>query len=94
MLAQNLRTSSLSKAMERTFDGEHPCKLCKSIAIARQTEKKAEFAPELQKFEFPFTLSSFTFVPPSQFYEVGQPVEIPDCLVHSPPVPPPKQFLG
>src|SRR5690349_4015791 len=35
MLASNLRTSSLGEALERTFDGRHPCRLCRQIAKDR-----------------------------------------------------------
>ena len=71
MLAENLRSGSLSKAVERTFDGEHPYTLCKSIAKAKQSEKRAKFGPKFQKFEFAFTQSIYKFIAPSHFSEVG-----------------------
>src|SRR5262245_52811445 len=55
MLADNLRTASFPVAVERTFDGKHPCSLCKQIAKGKQTEKKAEFRVELNKFEFSYS---------------------------------------
>jgi hypothetical protein len=53
MLANNLRTESVTGAVTRTFDGQHPCAICKAIAHARQTEKKAEFTGKFTKLEFP-----------------------------------------
>jgi len=44
MLADNLRSGSLHDAVTRTFDGQHPCCLCKAIAAGKQSEKKAEFS--------------------------------------------------
>src|SRR5262249_43162763 len=70
MLADNLRTSSLPQAVERTFDGKHPCSLCKQIAKGKQTEKKAEFRVEANKFEFSFSPDGFVFVPPAHFREL------------------------
>jgi hypothetical protein len=94
MLAQNLRSNSLSQAVQRTFDGEHPCVICKSIAQAKQSEKRAEFTPELQKLEFSFTPTSFAFFPPSHFYQVESPNLSLGVRVQAPPVPPPKPFRG
>ena len=37
-------TGSIAQAVSETFDGEHPCELCKQIAMAKADEKKA---PEL-----------------------------------------------
>ena len=94
MLAVNLRTGSLSEAVGRTFDGEHPCALCKQIAKGKQAEKKSEFAPELKKLEFSFTPGTFTFIPPSHYYELEAPNAALDALAHAPPVPPPRTSLG
>jgi hypothetical protein len=94
MLAESLRTASVSEAVGRTFDGKHPCLLCKQIAKGRQTEKKAEFRPEGKKFEFSFTPSAFIFAAPSHFWETCVPDATPNMLPHAPPVPPPKPFLG
>src|SRR5229473_1519861 len=69
MLAENLRTASVSEAVGRTFDGKHPCALCKQIANGRQGERKTEFRPEGNKFEFSFTPSVFAFSAPSHFWE-------------------------
>ena len=53
MLADNLRTHSLSESVARTFDGKYPCPLCKAIAAAKKSEKKSEFTLQTQKLEFP-----------------------------------------
>ncbi len=92
MLAQNLRTGSLSEAVERTFDGQHPCALCKQIAKGKQAERKSELPPQLKKFEYSFSFSRFVFSAPSDFYEVRPSDALVTELIHSPPVPPPKGF--
>jgi len=94
MLAENLRTNSLPKAVERTFDGKHPCSLCKQIAKGKQSEKKSEFPLEWKKFEFSYTPGIFIFSAPSQFWEIiPQDGSFP-ALTHAPPVPPPRTFPG
>jgi len=94
MLADNLRTTSLPAAVERTFDGKHPRALCKQIAKGKQTEKKTEFRVEPNKFEFSYSPAAFVFVAPTDFWEVS-PFDAPASLLpRAPPVPPPKELLG
>ena len=40
MLTQNLRTGSLEDAVTKTFDGQHPCCLCKQIAAGKKSESE------------------------------------------------------
>ena len=94
MLADNLQNQSFTEAVQRTFDGKHPCCLCKEIAKGKQSEKKSEFQVELKKLEFSYTPFVFVFAPPLHFWEVRVPQNSPPLLVHSPPIPPPKEFLG
>ena len=94
MLASNLRTSSLGEALERTFDGRHPCRLCRQIARDRQDEKKTEFRSETRQLEFIYTTPAFIFEtppPPGDFCAVP---DLVDCLPHAPPVPPPRSLPG
>jgi hypothetical protein len=67
MLADNLQTNSFHDAMTKTFDGKHPCCLCKAIAAAKQSEKKAEFSSPPQKLEFPPAEERFALIPPAHF---------------------------
>jgi hypothetical protein len=94
MLAQSLRTNSISQAVERTFDGEHPCALCKKIAKSKQQERKSVFPSEFKKFEFSFSRSAFKFTAPFRFYEVRNLDDAFNGFSLPPPVPPPKGFLG
>ena len=50
MLVDNLAIAPLSTAIQRTFDGKHPCALCKAVAEGRQSEKKSDSAFSLKKF--------------------------------------------
>lgn len=94
MLAENLQTSSFSHAIQRTFDGKHPCCLCKRIAQEKQSEKKSDLQVELKKLEFPYTKFEFVFSPPSEFRELRLRDENGPLLTHAPPVPPPRPFFS
>jgi len=52
MLADNLRGGSLSEAVSRTFDGQHPCELCRQIATGKRAEQKSTFVGVKLKLEF------------------------------------------
>ena len=90
MLAENLHSSSLPKAIACTFDGKHPCCLCKEIAKNKQSEKKSDLQVELGKLEFPYTKFDFNFCPPSDFRELRAGDESGPVLTHAPPKPPPR----
>jgi len=94
MLAQNLRASIFSEAVSRTFDGKHPCALCKEVAKGKESEKKSQFPPTLKKFEYSLVAASFTFTPPSSFYKVFPCADELRALTYAPAVPPPRSFQG
>jgi len=94
MLAVNLRSTSLPAAVERTFDGKHPCALCKQICKGKQTEKKSEFRVEPTKFEFSYSAGAFVFIPPAQFWVITSP-DLSATFSSDPPLlPPPRALLG
>jgi hypothetical protein len=49
MLLEYSRTDSLVAAMEKTFDGRHPCCMCRRIQEARRQEQRQK--PPLLKWE-------------------------------------------
>lgn len=64
MLAGNLCTESVSQAVAKTFDGEHPCPLCKAIAAAKKAQKKSEAVSPVLKMEFPPVAERIILIPP------------------------------
>jgi len=53
MLVNHLRTESLASAVSKTFDGDHPCPMCKAIERGKKSEKKSDLAGSIPRFEFP-----------------------------------------
>jgi len=86
--------ATLTEALVKTFDGRHPCSLCKHIAKNKQTEKKPEFRPEWRKLEFSYSPVAFVFRAPSHFWEMQLPNLAADLLNSAPPAPPPRTLHG
>src|SRR5579872_4487630 len=53
MLIEYSRDGSVVEAVSKTFDGKHPCNLCKSIAAGKKTEQKKAPCQKSKKLEFP-----------------------------------------
>ncbi|MFZ0434706.1 MAG: hypothetical protein WAL87_01845 [Chthoniobacterales bacterium] len=45
------RGGSLTQAVEKTFDGKHPCAMCKKIAKAKNSDASGEKAPVTVKMD-------------------------------------------
>jgi hypothetical protein len=45
------RNGSLTQAVEKTFDGKHPCAMCKKIAKVKNSEASGEKAPVTVKID-------------------------------------------
>jgi hypothetical protein len=93
MLANNLRTHSVAEAMSDTFDGKHPCCLCKAIAAGKKTEKKSEAVSPTLKLEFPPVAKKVFLIPPAQFEVLPMADVFAESLFQKPPVPPPRGFF-
>jgi hypothetical protein len=90
MLADNLRASSLHEAVERTFDGRHPCSLCKALAEGKKSGPKSEFPLQLKKFEFLQAPVRFVFLRPAHFYLLTTSDFFVKSVSQTPPTPPPR----
>jgi hypothetical protein len=90
MLASNARTQCLSDAITKTFDGRHPCPLCRQIAQSRQSEKKSDAQLELKRLEYSLDSTVFVICPPDHFFLAGECSSSAPLLTESPPAPPPR----
>ena len=94
MLAGNLRAQCFSQAVTRTFDGQHPCSLCKAIAAGRKSEGKSELTPPATKLEFPPVCRSVSPVESDCALLLIVPVRIVKSLTQQPPTPPPRAICA
>ena len=93
MLANNLRTQSVSEAVSQTFDGEHPCPLCNAIATGKKSEKKSETVSPTMKMEFPPVADKFILISPKSFFNFKREELSADSSCSRPPVPPPRNSI-
>jgi hypothetical protein len=67
MLRDFSRTSSLEEAAKKTFDGEHPCALCKVVEKSKEQEDKKPLLKAVAKMDVaiptPILLKSPSGVP-------------------------------
>ena len=90
MLASNLTRTSLTTALERTFDGKHPCALCKMVAEGRKSEKKSSSEFSHKKIEGIVRPAALTVCQPACFTLAIGPAIHPTTVLYRPPVPPPR----
>jgi hypothetical protein len=94
MLADNLRSSTLQAALTETFDGQHPCRLCKAVSAGRNSEQKKEFTLTAFKLEFPISNEISALVAPSECQLYPLENFSANCLPQQPPTPPPRGFFA
>jgi hypothetical protein len=94
MLADNLRHDSLAQAVTHTFDGQHPCRLCKAIADGKKSEKKSEYPRFFKTLEFPPTAEEFVLTVPAHSAPPSRGDIFAESLSTTPPTPPPRTALA
>jgi hypothetical protein len=90
MLVDNLATTSFSAALQRTFDGKHPCALCKAVAEGKKSEKKADTLLRLKKFEGMNASVALALSSLASFPSIAAPNASLEGFSHPPPTPPPR----
>jgi len=90
MLVGNLQFLTISEAVQRTFDGKHPCALCKAVAEGKKSEKKSETVLSLKKFDGLNQAVAILFSPPASFSAVEARAIFLKSFVQAPPTPPPR----
>jgi hypothetical protein len=93
MLASNLQSGSIRTAMTMTFDGQHPCPLCKVIANAKKTEQKNQVPGQDLKLDFPPLQDGMVLVAPSRLEPFPRKDLSAESLSQKPLTPPPRSFF-
>jgi hypothetical protein len=94
MIVSYAQESPLTEAVVKTFDGQHPCKLCKQIEKGKGSEKKSEYEFKASKVKFAYAPAAFIFSMRSLFWELGVASYAGHLRAPAPPVPPPRNLLG
>jgi hypothetical protein len=92
MIRDYSRTGSVTSALEKTFDGKHPCAMCKKIAKQRTQDQKAPATVKAEKKAEVFVALSSQIVPLPVVHPFVYPphpfLNVPEHL-SAPPVPVP-----
>lgn len=89
MVVKYSEEGSFKEALDKTFDGQHPCKLCKVVREGKEAEKKSGPQVDLKKKLDAFNSAKTAFhfaktASPALCFEVNFPFRF-----EPPPSPPP-----
>jgi len=91
MLVSYSQAGSLRQALVKTFDGNHPCSLCKEIEQGKKSEKKSDSTIEGKPLDLMDGRHEFTFCPPTAFSLLPRSDDFARTFSLAPPVPPPRR---
>ncbi|MCI0539062.1 MAG: hypothetical protein L0Z50_27970 [Verrucomicrobiales bacterium] len=80
----------VKEALIKTFDGNHPCDVCKLVQEGKQTEKKQGIKKFEAKLDYWLELRDVLLFPPSPSRLATAPRDLTYCRAETPPVPPPR----
>jgi hypothetical protein len=81
---------SLGQAIVETFDGKHPCGLCKEINKAKNTEKRQDAQPSADKADLICTIRRVVLLPPFSPFNYPEFASSLICGSEQPLSPPPR----
>ena len=90
MFVNNVRSCSLTESFERTFDGQHPCALCKVVAAGKKSEQKQPLDKLEVKIDFWYAPASCLVVAPPRAGRKMPQTDAFSSRVETPPTPPPR----
>ncbi|MST94327.1 MAG: hypothetical protein EXS33_03470 [Pedosphaera sp.] len=84
------QTARLTVALQKTFDGEHPCQLCQFVAEGKKSEQKQALEKSGAKFDFFNQPGTVALFPPSRFHLLPATAHAATWRADAPPRPPPR----
>ena len=91
MVIDYSKDAPLSVAVEKTFDGKHPCHLCKIVKHGKETEQKQDASKLKLKSDSWLLARAFTFEPPRvPAQKIALAKIFFDTRGETPPLPPPR----
>jgi hypothetical protein len=94
MIVEYSQKTSLPEALAKTFDGKHPCSLCRAVQSGQKSEKKSEFQSFTPKIDLICSARTIRLLPPVAAHEYPTHAASANERAQSPPVPPPRAILG
>jgi hypothetical protein len=94
MLVQYSHQTSLAVAVAATFNGNHPCGLCKGIDAAQHSQKKSDVQPVSIKHDLICATRTIAFLPRSAGFRFPRLSISAFRRFDPPPIPPPRSELA
>lgn len=90
MFVRNVQQEDVASALRDTFDGDHPCKLCHAIKVARETANESLTAPPVLRCDATLGPMVAGVLPPAPAFRPLFMIDDSSPLHDGePPVPPP-----
>ncbi len=93
MVVNYSQDGSVKQAITKTFDGHHPCSLCKMVRAGKKSESKQDLKLDLKKMDMVSDGSVGFYFPPMSANEFATFSQPPSRTV-VPLSPPPRYLLG
>ena len=90
MIVEYSQRSSIKEAVSQTFDGAHPCDMCKAISKAHKTEKQKAAQIVIKKIEMTYRVCTLLIIPGSRFQKWTVMDLTADRVSIEPPLQPPR----
>jgi hypothetical protein len=91
MVINYSKDAPLSVAVEKTFDGKHPCHLCKVVKQGKETEQKQDASKLKLKSDSWLLARAFAFESPRVApHKIASSDIFFDSIGETPPLPPPR----
>ena len=94
MLIEYSKHTTLRQALSQTFDGDHPCAMCRGINAAQHSPKKQQTPSVVSKPDLICSTRSFEFIRAFEQLEFPRSSARFSEQRESPPVPPPRLELS
>ena len=94
MVVSYSRDGSIKEALSKTFDGNHPCKLCRVVAKGKKAGSKREPQTPIKKLDLFCGAASLVVCAPALCPLSTASPRVSTAFIEVPPKPPPRSLLG
>lgn len=92
MIVDYSKNTSFCHAIAQTFDGAHPCSLCRIVNKGKTAEDKSNLQPLTPKIDLICTKRAINLVPPSAYLDYLAADFSLSQIEEAPAVPPPRRL--
>ena len=94
MVVDYSRAAPLTEALSKTFDGKHPCRLCKLVKAGKAAEQNQHVQKPVTKIDFFLQSQQSPLSPAPSFSQPASREPFSPQRLETPPSPPPRHLLA